>query len=149
MPSVAVPAGLAEHAHRDLHARPDDQAAAHRLGDAQVGAAGVADVRDALRERPAQVVHGLVERVAERRLQLPQGVDAADHDVHVAVEQPGQHRGAGAVDLLVAVQAGAHLDHPAVLDHDVAARGRAARAVDHRSTPEHPPHHGATLGPTR
>jgi len=41
----------------------------------------------------------------------------------VAVEQPGQQRGAGGVDDLVAVEPGADRDDAAVLDCDVGGGG--------------------------
>ena len=60
--------------------------------------------------------------------------------VRVAVEQPGQHGGAGAVDQLVAVQAGADLDDPAVLDHHVGAGRGGAGPVEDLSVREEGAH---------
>src|SRR3954468_9652283 len=149
VPAVAVATGLAQHADRDLHPRAGDEAVAHRLGDAEIRATGVADVGDAQRQRPAQVVQRLVERVAERRLQPPEHVDAAHHHVHVAVEEAGEHGRAGAVDDLVAVQPDAHLDDPPVLDDDVRLRRGTAGAVEDLPAAEQLPCHGGTLGLTR
>jgi len=47
-------------------------------------------------------------------------VVVAAREVDVTVEQAGQERLPRAVDPLVAVEAGADLDDPTVLDHDVA-----------------------------
>ena len=59
------------------------------------------------------------------------GSHAAEQQVHVAVDEPGQHGRAGAVDDLVAVQPGADVDDPAVLHHDVrAGRGRPGAVED-------------------
>jgi len=149
VPPVAVAAGLGQHADRDLHPRAGDQTAPDRLGDAQVGAAGVADRGDALRQGAPQVVQRLVVAVAERRLQLPQGVDAAHHHVHVAVEQARQHRRTGAVDRLVAVQPGSDLDDPAVLDDHVGRCCRGSRSVEDPAAGEHASRHVRTLGPHR
>ena len=68
----------------------------------------------------------LVEPVGERRLQRPaQQVDVASADVGVAVEQPRQDVPPADVDRLVAVEPGADVDDPAVLDCDVARAGSA------------------------
>ena len=71
--------------------------------------------------------------------------------MRVGVEQPGQHGAARAVDAFVAVEPGADLDDPAVLDHDVGLGERRHRAVEHPPAAEQCPGHRlpSLFGPTR
>jgi len=65
--------------------------------------------------------------------------------VRVAVEQPGQQRGAGGVDDLVAVEPGADRDDAIALDSDVGAGGWGAGAVEDLSTGDQGTGHGLRL----
>ena len=144
-PAVAVAAGLADHAEADLHPRPADEAVLDRLLDPEVGATGVADRRDADAERRLEVGGCLEEPIAERGLDQPHRVDAADDDVGVAVEEAGQDRLAGKVDRLVAVKAATDLDDAAILDDQVRLGGIGAGAVDDPTTGEERSRHGSRL----
>jgi hypothetical protein len=132
-PAVAVAAGLADHAEADLHPGAADEAVLHRLLHPEIRPAGVAHRRDADAQCRLEVVHRLVEAIAERRLDAPHRVDGAEGDVGVAVEQPRQERLSGDVDAFVTVQPGADLDDPPVLDHHIGIGWVGARAVDHAS----------------
>jgi hypothetical protein len=130
-PAVAVAAGLRDHRQRDLHPRTADEAVLERPLEPQVGAAGVADGGDADGQRRLEVGDRLVEAVGERRLGHPPDVDVAQHDVDVAVEQPGQERRARHVDRLVAVEPGPDVDDAPLLDGHVAVGEGGAGAVEH------------------
>jgi len=103
---------------------------------------GVADGGDADPQGRRQVLRGLVEAIAERRLDVAHRVDRADDHVRVTVEQAGQHGLATQVDPIVAVQAGPDLDDAAVLHHDVDRRRSCARAVDDGGAREQGACHG-------
>ena len=144
---VAVPAGLGQHADRDLEPWPGDQAVGQGPLDPEVGAAGVADGRDPGLERRAEVAGGLEELVRERLLGPFPGVDVADADMDVAVEQARQDRPPGDVDLIVAVEPGPDVDDPAVLDRDIGRGRRRAGAIDDLATPEDHPAHRSSSRP--
>ena len=148
-PVVAVPAGLAEHDDRDLHARARDHPALDRLLDALVGAAGVAHAGDADVQRLLEVRRRLVELQAERRLDEPHLARRVHHDVHVAVEEPGREVPAGAVDRLVPVEPGPHVDDPAVLDDDVGLGRPPGRPVVHRAAAKEGPSHACEANRTQ
>ena len=136
-------AGLAQHRERDLEARPAHDPLLDRLLDAEVGAAGVADGRDADPNRRVEVPDRVVEAVRERRLQVPPDVDVAEHHVDVRVEEARQERRAGDVDLLVAVQPDADLGDQPVVDRDVGLGDRRAGSVEDPSAGEYRPHLGS------
>jgi hypothetical protein len=125
-----VAAGLADHADRDVHAGPGDQALVDRGLHPEVGATGVPDRGDPGPERRPQVLHGLVEGEREGCLQVLPLVDVGEQDVSVAVEEARQDRLAGRVDPLVPVQTGPDRDDPAVLDHDIGVGGRRSGSIE-------------------
>ena len=85
----------------------------------EVGAARVPDGGDPGEEGGFQVLGPFVEPVGEGRLDAAHEVDVAEHDVRVAIEQPGQQDPVGKIDRLVSIETGSHVGDPAVLDHDV------------------------------
>ena len=133
-------ARLAEHRQRDLETRPADDPLFDCLLDAEVGAACVADGRDADPKRGVEVPNRVVEAVRERCLEVLPDVDVTEHHVHVGVEEPGQERRPGDVDLLVAVQPDADLVDPSVDHCDVGLCDRRAGPVEHASAGKYRPH---------
>jgi hypothetical protein len=131
-----VAAGLAQHVQRDLHARPGDQPALLRDPHAEVGTRRVPDRRDAGGEGFRHVQGGFVELQGEGLLRGLEDVRAGHRQVHVAVDQPGQHAATGAVDLVVTVETGADVDDPAVFDRHVGGTGGPGRGVEHGAAAE-------------
>ncbi len=89
-PGVVVPPGHREHRHGDLHPRADEGALVDGGAQAGVGSRGVADGRDAERDRRAQVPSHAMEGQGEGFLHAGVFVEVlvAERQVHVAVEQP-------------------------------------------------------------
>ncbi len=139
---VVVSRGLAEHRDRHLHPRADEHAVPDRLAQTRVRAPGVADRRDPEPQRRQEVRRRLIEAVGERPVlhrQLVVLVHAGE--MHVRVEQPRHQRLARAVDTVVAVEPGAHLDDLPVVDRDIGIGQRRHRAVEDLPTVEHRPGH--------
>ncbi len=71
---------------------------------------------------------------------MPPHVDVAEHHVDVRVEEARQQRGAGDVDLLVAVESYADVGNQPVLDCDISLGDGRTRAVEDPSTRENRAH---------
>ncbi len=121
-PRITVTPGLPDHTQADLHPRSRDQLIGDGLLDAQIRPTRVTHRGDADPERCRQVLGGLVEPVAERRLEIAHLVNGADDDVGVAVEQARQEGLAGQINLLVAIQTGSDFDDASILDDQIGLR---------------------------
>ena len=96
------------------------------LLDTEVGAACFAHGRDARRERARHALGGKVEVQSRTASQKRHRVEVAvAHEVHVAVDEPGQTVRPSQSIVVVAVEAGPDSDDAAVLDHDIAGAGAA------------------------
>ena len=118
---VAVAAGLAQRLAREEDPGARDQAALHRHGEAEVGAAGVAHRGEAPPERALQAVPRLLVEQRRRNVLDRGHVDLDEERVEVGVDQPRHERAAAAGDACRlsrrADRAVGDLPDPAVFHH--------------------------------
>jgi hypothetical protein len=140
-PAVAVAAGLAQRADRDLQPWPVDEAILDGALHAEISSARVADCRDTAIQRCLQIARRLEELVREGALQPTYQIDPGNHHMYVTVEEAGQQGQAGHIDLLIPVQPAADLDDAPVRDHYIGVGYRTAGAVKDSPAAQYRPAH--------
>ena len=95
---IAVAAGLAQRPAGDEQPRPGDEALLHRLGEPEIGAAGVAHRGEAARQHALQDVARLVGDEGDRHARQPREIDLDRDRMDMRVDQPGHQRAAGKID---------------------------------------------------
>src|SRR4051794_33398593 len=109
---------LAQHGHRDAHARSVDQAVVYGRLDAQVGATGIPDRGDPAIQHRCEASGCDVELIGEWSFKTAQRVDAFHHRVDVAVDHSGKDRHTAGIYANIAVQAETGVgDAATVQDH--------------------------------
>jgi hypothetical protein len=135
-----VPAGLAQRLARDEHAGSGDESPLDRLGEAEIGAAGVADGGEAAAQHARQYRTRLMGEEGHRQGREDREIGLDGDGVDMGVDEAGHQRlalevddcGAGGFDRPVG-----DLADRLALDDDVMPRQqRAGDRVEHRAVLE-------------
>jgi len=143
--AITVTSGLGEHGNGDLHSWPGYQTVVHRLFHAEVGTSCISYAGYSRVEGDLHVVDGLVETIRQGSVESLERVDVAHREMHVAVEEAGEHRLARNVDLLITAEPDTDIGDAPFLDANIGRCWRCPRPVEDISTCEHSRSHESRL----
>ena len=99
-PGVAVPAGLAQRHARREDARPAHEALLDRFGEPAIGAAGIADRREAALQHALEHPGRLQGQQGDRPIRQPGERRVDGEHMDMRVDQPRHQRAACEIDRL-------------------------------------------------